>query len=87
MCKGCDKGATAKDILIVLFAANIPTLGLLLLSGYFAYLDNGYWGWPFAISLFVMSGIKSPKERFEEDRDIRLKKVEDEKKYGKIYDN
>lgn len=41
----------AKAVFLVQLSANIPTLGLLALSGWFAYLDNGYWGWPFAFAL------------------------------------
>lgn len=77
----------AKEYLIVIFAANIPALGLMLLSGYFAYLENGYWGWPFAFAIGTICGIKSSKEKFEEDREIRVQKAKDEKMYGKIYDN
>jgi hypothetical protein len=45
-----------KDIVKLILAANIPCLGFLLLTGWFAYLENGYWGWPFAFAIMTASG-------------------------------
>jgi len=34
----------AKDLFITLIAANIACIGFLLLTAWFAYIENGYWG-------------------------------------------
>ena len=73
----------SKDILIVLFATNLPTLGLLFLTGWFAYLDNGYWGWPFAFALMSMSVLKSSQDKFEEQKKEAIEREELRRKYGK----
>lgn len=71
-----------KDFVLVLLVANIPTIGLLVLSGWFAYLENGYWGWPFVASLFTAYGIKTSKDKFEEEKERDEAKAEALKKYG-----
>lgn len=65
----------ALDYLIILISANIACIGFLLLTGWFAYLENGYWGWPFAMACCSASGIKSAKERMEEEREEKIKRV------------
>lgn len=82
-----SKESTGKYYLMLLLAANIPCIALLMLSGWFAYLDNGYWGWPFVLAIMSASGFKSTKEKFDEEREIRIQKKKDQEKYGAIYDN
>lgn len=72
----------AKEVFLTLVAANIPCLGLLALSGWFAYLDNGYWGWPFAIALLTMHSLKTAKDRFNEEKEQAIERQKLMKKYG-----
>jgi hypothetical protein len=67
------------DYLKVLFAANIVCIASLILTGWFAYIDNGYWGWPFALAVISACGPKSKKDRVEEDIEIEEMK---RKKYN-----
>lgn len=66
----------------ILFAANIPTFGFLFLTGWFAYLGNGYWGWPFVAALFCVRVAKTSEDAFEEKRKQAEAKAEALKKYG-----
>lgn len=70
-----------------LFAANIPCLGFLILAGWFAYLQNGYWGWPFAMACLSAKSLMSYKDKIEEERKAAIQKAQDIKKYGNIYNN
>ena len=71
-----------KDLAKLLIAANLMCLGLLVLTGWFAYLQNGYWGWPFAAALISATGIKSAGDRLEdEEKEIQFR-VKMYKKYG-----
>lgn len=70
-----------------LFAANIPCICFGLLTGWFAYLDNGYWGWPFALMIGTAVGVKSSEDKRKEEREAAIQKAQDIKKYGNIYNN
>lgn len=70
-----------------MLAANVACIGFLLLTAWFAYLENGYWGWPFVLAILCASGIKSTKERMEEEREEKIKRAQAAKKYGVNFDN
>jgi hypothetical protein len=74
---------TAKILLLV----NLPAIALMALSGWFAYLDNGYWGWPFVMAILMLHGFKSAKDRYEEEKEIEIQRQKDIKKYGDILKN
>lgn len=82
-----SKETSPLDYLIILLAASVPCIGFLVLSGWFAYLQNGYWGWPFAVACLSASGIKSWKDRKEEEREEAIKRAEAKKTYGDIFKN
>jgi hypothetical protein len=74
--------AKEENSLWIMFSANIPTLGFLVLTGWFAYLDNGYWGWPFVIAILCARVMKTSDDKFEEERKKAEAKAEAMKKYG-----
>lgn len=82
-----SKETSAWEYLIILLAANIACIGFLLLAGWFAYIENGYWGWPFAMACFSAAGFKSWKDKKEEEREEAIKRAEVSKKYGDIFKN
>lgn len=82
-----SKDNTAWDYLLILLAANVSCICFCLLTAWFAYLDNGYWGWPFVMALFSASGFKSAKDKREEEREAAIERAKDIKKYGDIYKN
>lgn len=72
----------------LMIAANIACICFSLLTAWFAYLDNGYWGWPFAFAICTASGFKSSKDKREEEKQAAIEKAEAVKKYGyNIYNN
>lgn len=77
-----------KDILIAMIAANVLSIACLILAGWFAYLDNGNWGWPFIGALLAGRVAKTSEDKFKEERERAEAKAESIKKYGyNIYNN
>ena len=74
-----------KDTAIFILLLNLPAIALIALSGWFAYLDNGYWGWPFVIALLSLHSVKSQKDRYEEEKEIEIQRLKDIKKYGDLF--
>jgi hypothetical protein len=75
------------DYLIVILAGNVACIGFLILTGWFAYLDNGYWGWPFVAALCTAVGLKSSSEKKKEEREEAIERAKLSKKYGDIFKN
>jgi hypothetical protein len=72
----------------LMIAANIACICFSLLTAWFAYLDNGYWGWPFAFAIMTSVGFKSSEDKRKEEREEAIQKAQDIKKYGpNIYRN
>ena len=78
---------SAKDHLLIMLAANIAFFGFLILAGWFAYIENGYWGWPFAMACLSASGFKSWKAKKQEEREEAIERQKTVKKYGDIFKN
>lgn len=79
---------SGKDLILKMIAANIATIGFIALTGWFAYLDNGYWGWPFVAALLTGRTLRTGSDQWEEEKEKAKLKAESIKKYGyNIYQN
>lgn len=74
-------------VFIVVLAGNIACIGFLALTAWFAYLHNGYWGWPFVAAICTAVGLKNSKDRAKEEREEAIERANLTKEYGDIFKN